>query len=444
MSLFKDHKVSVSEVLSFIPEALLSHLSTTTKVDYYAKVLHGKKMFYLLLYSILDNDRLSQRSLEDTFNYSGFKAIFNLDLSETVRRSSLSDRLSSIDPAYFKEIFDYIYDRFSEQYTQSEREKYHLMRVDSTLVAEAAIKLKEGIDQKSSKKLIKYSMCFDGILPADVQTFTSQIYSSEDNALPEAVFKQVQKEREQTTVQANQAETIYLIDRGLQSTRTIKEFTDRKIKFVIRLKQNRKYEQIHSLLKEGQDLDFGDTVLEEDSLVHLYTGVPIKNKQGNIHYKEEKVETPFRLVIVKKKTQTDKTDVEKTDVEKTDVEKTDVEKTDVEKTDQEKQFWFITNVFDLTAKQVADSYRRRWDIEVFFRFIKQELNVNHLVSLSKNGIQVIIYMSLIVAMLVLLYKKANNLGYKTAKRRFVLQLRELITAIMITLAGGDPNNVFKT
>ncbi|MDJ1495873.1 transposase, partial [Cytophagaceae bacterium DM2B3-1] len=124
--------------------------------------------------------------------------------------------------------------------------------------------------------------------------------------------------------------------------------------------------------------------------------------------------------------------------------KSDANKSDANKSDAEKQFWFITNVLDLTAKQVADSYRRRWDIEVFFRFIKQELNVNHLVSLSKNGIQVIIYMSLIVAMLVLLYKKANNLGYKTAKRRVVLQLRELITTIMITLAGGDPNKVFKT
>ncbi|MDJ1471460.1 hypothetical protein [Xanthocytophaga flava] len=117
MSPFKAHKVSVSEVLSFIPEALLSHLSITTKVDHYAKVLHAKKMFYLLLYSILDNDRLSQRSLEDTFNYSGFKAVFNLDSAETVPESSLLDRFLSIAPAYFKEIFDYIYDRFSERYS---------------------------------------------------------------------------------------------------------------------------------------------------------------------------------------------------------------------------------------------------------------------------------------------------------------------------------------
>ena len=65
MAKFKDHKVTVSNLLSVIPEALLSHLSENTKVDYYSKVLHGKKMFYLLLYGILSNDKLSQQSLEE-------------------------------------------------------------------------------------------------------------------------------------------------------------------------------------------------------------------------------------------------------------------------------------------------------------------------------------------------------------------------------------------
>ncbi|REH00101.1 hypothetical protein [Flavobacterium aquicola] len=49
MANFKDHQVSVNEQLGFIPKALLSHLSTSTKVDHYSKVLHGKKVFYLLL-----------------------------------------------------------------------------------------------------------------------------------------------------------------------------------------------------------------------------------------------------------------------------------------------------------------------------------------------------------------------------------------------------------
>lgn len=406
MTNFKDHKVSVSELLGFIPEALLSHLSTSTKVDHYSKVLHGKKVFYLLLYAILDNERLSQRTLEDTFNYSGFKAIFNLDESETVRRSSISERLSKIDSGYFKEIFECMYDRFSESYNQPERDKYNLIRADSTIVSDLSGKLKEGIDQNNGKKLIKYSVSFDGILPAGVEIFNTQSYVTEENALPETVLKQVKKDAEHRN--------IYTIDRGVQSARTMKEFSQKDVKFVIRARENRKHVEIESLIKENQDLDIGDNLLIKDSIINLYTGVPIINKRGNKNYREEKVENRFRLVVVKNKEQS------------------------------EKYFWFITNDFELSAKEVADYYRRRWDIEVFFRFIKQELNVSHLVSLSKNAMEVMIYMTLIVAMLILIYKKANNIGYKTAKRRFIMEIRELTIAIMITISGRDPAKLFKT
>jgi hypothetical protein len=58
-------------------------------------------MFYLLLFCIFDNEKLSQRTLEDTFNSSGFKALFGLGEEEKVRRSSISERLSKIDSNYF-------------------------------------------------------------------------------------------------------------------------------------------------------------------------------------------------------------------------------------------------------------------------------------------------------------------------------------------------------
>lgn len=285
-----------------------------------------KKFSTYFIYAILDNEKLSQRTLEDTFNYSGFKTLFNLDQSETVRRSSISERLSKIDSSYFKEIFEYMYDQFSESYNQSERDKYNLMRIDSTIVSEAAGKLKEGIDMKTGKKNIKFSVSFDGILPAGVEIFNTKSYASEENALPEAILKQVKKDVEHRN--------IYIIDRGLQSTRVMRDFSQKNIKFVIRSKENRKYQEIKSLIKEGQDLDIGDNLLIKDSIVKLYTGTPINNKQGNIHYREEIIENQFRLVIVKNKEEPEKT------------------------------FWFLTNDFELTAKEVADYYRRRWDIEV--------------------------------------------------------------------------------
>ena len=405
MSVFKDHKISLKQVLEFIPEALLTHLSATSKVDHYSKVLHGKKMFYLLLFCIFDNEKLSQRTLEDTFNSSGFKALFGLGEEEKVRRSSISERLSKIDSNYFKEIYEQMYGRFSELYSKTEIEKYNLIRVDSTIVADTCAKLKEGIDQKSGKKLVKFSFSFDGILPSGVEVFTGQKYSSEEAALPEAILKQVKKEEHH--------ENIYVIDRGLQSTRVMKDFDEKSVKFIIRSKENRKFEEIESFLDGKKSQKWDDWEVMKDSKVKLYTGKPVLNKRGNIHHREEKVETCFRLVVIKN-----------------------------EKKD--KEFWFLTNEFELSAKEIADYYRKRWDIEVFFRFLKQELNLSHLVSMNKNGIEVMIYMTMIASMLLLIYKKVNDLGYKTAKRRIAMEIRDMITAILIIFAGGNPDKVFKT
>ncbi|TCV20768.1 DDE family transposase [Sphingobacterium alimentarium] len=275
----------------------------------------------------------------------------------------------------------------------------------STIVADACTKLKEGIDQKSGKKLVKFSFSFDGILPSGVEVFTAQKYSSEESALPEAILNQVKKEEYH--------DNIYVIDRGLQSTRSMKEFDGQSVKFIIRSKDNRKFEEMESFLEPKKPLKWDDWEVLKDSKVKLYTGSPIQNQRGKVHFRQEKVETEFRLMVIKS-----------------------------QKTN--KEFWFLTNEFQLSAKEISDYYRKRWDIEVFFRFLKQELNLSHLVSMNRNGIEVMVYMTMIAAMLLLIYKKSNNLGYKTAKRRIAMELRDMITAILIIFAGGDPAKVFKT
>lgn len=406
MSVFKDHKIGANQLLEVIPDVLFSSLSSTSKVDHYAKVLHGKKMFYLLMYGILENEKLSQRTLEDTFNDPVFKTLFNLDKEERVRRSSISERLSKIDSDYFKQIYDCIYEQFSISYSSSEISKYNLIRVDSTMISESAGKLLEGMNNKSGKKAVKYSIAFDGLFPCAFDVFTQPTYGSEDVALPEVISNHLKRE--------SNHKNIYVMDRGLRSTRTMKKFTKDSITFICRAKENRKYIEIESLMRKKQNLDLGESTLIKDCKVQLYTGMPIKNKRGNQHYKQELVETPFRLVIAQSKSEKDK------------------------------QYWFLTNDFKLSSKEIAQAYRRRWDIEVFFRFLKQELNVSHLVSLNKNGITVLLYMTLIVAMLVLIYKKLNGIGYKTAKRRLFMEVRNLSIAIIIEQCGGNPQLLFKT
>jgi hypothetical protein len=401
----KDQRIGVAQLVKFIPDALLANLSTKTNVDYYSKVLNGQKMFYLLLYGIVEEERLSQRSLEDIFNDPVFKLLFNLDEEESVRRSSISERLSIINSDYFKQVYDCIYDQFSDLYSQTNQLSYNLIRVDSSIVSDTAGKLHEGIhSNQSTKKAVKYSVAFDGILPCCLNVFTTSRYSSEDIALPEVVMDHVKQEKGH--------QNIYVLDRGLQSARTMKGFNQNDVTFICRAKEDRKYVELESFITENQNMDLGENTLIKDSKIYLYTGVPINNKKGNIHHKQTLVEDPFRLTIVQNKNE------------------------------PEKQFWFISNNFALPAKDIAQAYRRRWDIEVFFRFIKQELNVSHLISLNKNGIQVIMYMTLIVAMLILIYKHANKIGYKTAKRRFKMEIRDLVISLIVIKCGGNPDLFF--
>jgi len=406
MAIFKDHKVTVSDLLSFIPEALMSHLSHTTSVDYYTKVLHGKKMFYLLMYGILESDRLSQRTLEDIFNDSVFKMLFNLEQDEKVCRSSISERLGKIDPDYFRQIYEYVYSRFSECYSETEQLQYNLIRVDSTIISDTTGRMAQGLDNKSGKKAVKYSIAFDGMLPCASKVFTESAYCSEDVALPQVVRSHIKQE--------SGHRNMYVLDRGLLSTRNLENFSNQKIAFIVRTKENRKYVELASMLSEQVETDLGELILTVDSKVYLYTGQLANSKSGKTHYKEVLVEEPFRLIVVKSKNETDS------------------------------EFWFISNNFELSAKEICDYYKRRWDIEVFFRFIKQELHTSHLISLNQNGIQVMLYMTLIVAMLVLIYKRANTISYKTAKRRFKMEVRDLVIAMIVVQCGGDPTLFFKT
>ena len=89
------------------------------------------------------------------------------------------------------------------------------------------------MDNKSGKKSVKYSVAFDGTLPCASSVFTEARYASEDMALPEVIMSHVKKESDH--------KNIYVIDRGFQSTRTMKTFTKESITFICRAKENRKY-----------------------------------------------------------------------------------------------------------------------------------------------------------------------------------------------------------
>ena len=78
----------------------------------------------------------------------------------------------------------------------------------------------------------------------------------------------------------------------------------------------------------------------------------------------------------------------------------------------EYNFYFICNIcnnFELHSKKLPILTTEEG--EVFFRFVKQELNARHLISINTNGIEVMLYMTLITAMLVLIYSEIEDFFY---------------------------------
>ena len=62
-----------------------------------------------------------------------------------------------------------------------------------------------------------------------------------------------------------------------------------------------------------------------------------------------------------------------------------------------------TDLLDLPAEVIALIYQKRWTVELFFRFFKHVLGCRHLLSHRENGIEMQVYLAIIVCMLIALW-----------------------------------------
>jgi IS4 transposase len=69
---------------------------------------------------------------------------------------------------------------------------------------------------------------------------------------------------------------------------------------------------------------------------------------------------------------------------------------------------FLTNNFALPALTIAQIYKRRWEIELFFRWIKLHLGVKALLGTSDNAVKTQIWIRISVYVLVAIVRKRLN------------------------------------
>ena len=172
--------------------------------------------------------------------------------------------------------------------------------------------------------------------------------------------------------------TIIVEDRAYFDFELFKRRNDAKNIFVTRLKSNILYESIKELdLPDDRD----QNILKDELIKFTSKDAKKAGLEGQI----------FRLVTVYKE-------------------------------DENKVIHLITNQIDWQAITIADLYKKRWDIEIFFKLMKQNLQIKTFLGTSENAVKSQIYIAMIVYLLLELIRRVYCKN-KTAFSNFCEKVR---------------------
>jgi len=103
-----------------------------------------------------------------------------------------------------------------------------------------------------------------------------------------------------------------------------------------------------------------------------------------------------------------------------------------------KHYSFLTNNFKLAAKTVADIYKARWQVELFFKWIKQNLKIKSFIGTSKNAVMTQVWIALCVYLLLAFIKFQSKLKKSMQQILRLLQLNLFEKRELMALLKGDP------
>jgi len=78
----------------------------------------------------------------------------------------------------------------------------------------------------------------------------------------------------------------------------------------------------------------------------------------------------------------------------------------------QKTLWFLTNQFSLPALTIARLYKSRWQVELFFKWIKQNLRIKKFYGTSENAVKTQIWIAVSIYVLVAIMKKTLHLDHR--------------------------------
>ena len=106
--------------------------------------------------------------------------------------------------------------------------------------------------------------------------------------------------------------------------------------------------------------------------------------------------------------------------------------------DTERHYVFLTNHFTLAAKTLAEVYKSRWQVELFFKWIKQNLKIKSFVGTSKNAVLTQVWIAMCVYLILAFIKLQSKLSRSMQQILRLLQTNIFEKRHLVDLLRADP------
>lgn len=104
------------------------------------------------------------------------------------------------------------------------------------------------------------------------------------------------------------------------------------------------------------------------------------------------------------------------------------------------RYVFLTNAFHLDALTIADLYKARWEVELFFKWIKQNLKIQWFLGTSKNAVLTQIWAALCVCLLVAYITFVSKTQHSMQQVLRLLSVTLFHRMALFALVRGDPQH----
>jgi Transposase DDE domain len=386
--------IPLDHLLDLFPSKLLDRLARQFQVNKVNQIrLPGQTVFLCLLNALVNHPVVSQRIL---------KATYEQVTGQTVDHSSFSKRLATVNPDYFEALYQHVYPRIQPLMTAGDERGLRLRRVDATTVVLSAKVLAFGIrcarhgqrgpvyDKRHAKAVL--SLSAEG-LPQFLHLCTEQAEANDNPAVGEPM------------IAATQPGDLWIVDQGVSDRGRLLAIHQRGGCFLVP--------------HRDQGLRVLEIVWEADQAAGEAPPAPSPAAPPG-GPQQPRGPAPCRLVRVERAVFENEADAQSAP-KRAKWAQLPLLVLHGERWDARSRSWkplvLLTNLPLLADRahagpynfaEVAELYRLRWEIETFFKFLKQHLSYAHLTSHQENGIRVMIWLALIAALLLIWFKRVTG------------------------------------